>query len=67
MKVPDFSISVLGGPTIPISEKNIWHTNHVGNDQYVLYDIAVTGGKSKAGLDRSNLIEKAGPRGKNLL
>ena len=68
MKEPDFSISVLGEPTIQISEKkNVWQTSYVGDDQYVLYDIAVTGGKSKAGLDRSNLIEKAGPRGKNLL
>ncbi|MBS1258601.1 MAG: ATP-dependent 6-phosphofructokinase [Candidatus Scalindua arabica] len=68
MKEPDFSISVLGEPTIQmsvISEKqDVWNTSYVGDDQYVLYDIAVTNGKSEAGIDRSSLIEKAGPRGK---
>ena len=68
MKEPDFSISVLGEPTIQVSviskKHDVWQTNYVGDDQYVLYDITVTGGKSKAGLDRSNLIEKAGPREK---
>ncbi len=68
MKEPDFSISVLGEPTIQISaiseKKDVWHTSYVGDDQYVLYDIAVSGRESKAGLDRSSLIEKAGPREK---
>ncbi|MFQ5686506.1 MAG: ATP-dependent 6-phosphofructokinase [Candidatus Scalindua sp.] len=68
MKEPDFSISVLGGPTIQISaiseKQDVWNTNYVGDDQYIRYDIAVTNGKSEAGLDRSNLIEKAGPREK---
>ena len=46
MKKPDFSISVLGvTPTIQISaiseKQDVWHTSHVGDDQYILYDIAV--------------------------
>jgi 6-phosphofructokinase 1 len=68
MKKPDFSISVLGEPTIQVSaiseKKDVWHTSHVSDDQYILYDIAVTGGKSEASFDRNNLIEKAGPREK---
>jgi len=68
MKELDFSISVLGEPTIQVSaiseKKDIWHTSYVSDDQYILYDIAVNKGKSEAGLDRSNLIEKAGPREK---
>jgi len=68
MKEPDFSISVLGEPTIQISaiseKKDVLNTSYVGDDQYILYDIAVTNGKSEVSLDRSNLIEKAGPREK---
>lgn len=68
MKELDFSISVLGEPTIQMSaiseKKDVLHTSHVSDDQFILYDITVTGGKSEAGLDRSNLIEKAGPREK---
>jgi len=68
MKKPDFSISVLGEPTIQISaiseKQDVWHTSHVGDDQYILYDIAVNRGTSATSFDRSNLIEKAGPREK---
>ncbi len=68
MKEPDFSISVLGEPTIQVSaiseKKDVLNTSYVGDDQYILYDIAVTNGKSEVSLDRNNLIEKAGPRKK---
>ena len=68
MKKTDFSISVLGEPTIQMSaisqEKDVLHTSYVGDDQYILYDIAVTRGVSEPGFDRSNLVEKAGPREK---
>jgi len=68
MKAPDFSISVLGEPTIQmsaISEKeDVRHTSHVGDDQYILYDIAVSMGTSIPSFDQGNLIEKAGPREK---
>ncbi len=68
MKELDFSISVLGEPTIQRSaiseEEDVWYTSHVSDDQYILYDIAVTRGTSEACFDRSNLIEKAGPREK---
>ncbi len=66
MKKLDFSISILGKPTIQMSaiseKKDVWHTSHVGDDQYVLYDIAATRGASVPSFDQSNLIEKAGPR-----
>ncbi len=68
MKELDFSISVLGEPTIQMSaiseKKDVWHTSHVGEGQYILYDIAVTRGTSAPGFDQGNLIEKAGPREK---
>ena len=68
MQELDFSISVLGEPTIQISaiseKRDVWHTSYVDDDQYILYDIAVSNGKSEVSVDRSNLIEKAGPREK---
>ena len=68
MKKPDFTISVLGKPTLQLSaileKQDVWHTSPVGDDQYILYDIAVNKGVSASGFDRSNLIEKAGPREK---
>ncbi|MHC4139667.1 MAG: ATP-dependent 6-phosphofructokinase [Planctomycetota bacterium] len=68
MKKLDFSISVLGEPTIQMSavsgKKDVWGTSYVDDDQYILYDIAVIKGKSEAGFAQINLIEKAGPRRK---
>ena len=34
----------------------------MGDDQYILYDIAVTKDTSKRNYNQHNLIEKAGPR-----
>ena len=50
MKKLDFTISVLGKPTLQMSaiseKKDVWHTSYVGNDQYILYDITVAKGSS---------------------
>ncbi|MHC4269593.1 MAG: ATP-dependent 6-phosphofructokinase [Planctomycetota bacterium] len=66
MEKPDFTIPVLGKPTVHMStifkKKDLWRTSYVGDDQYILYDIAVTKDTSKRNYNQHNLIEKAGPR-----
>ncbi len=66
MEKLDFTIPVLGRPTIKLSttskKKDIWHTSYVGSDQHILYDIKVTGESSIHNYNHHNLIEKAGPR-----
>jgi len=64
----DFTITVLGKPTLQLSKlskkKDVWQTSYVNDDQYILYDIAVTRGTSIRSTVQNNLIEKAGPREK---
>jgi 6-phosphofructokinase 1 len=66
MKKPDFTIPVLGKPTLQLSsiskKKDIWRTSYVGDDQYILYDISISGDSSTRDNSQHNLIEKAGPR-----
>jgi len=66
MKKLDFTIPVLGKPTLQFSsmsqKKNIWQTSYVDDDQYILYDISVTRSSSTHNNNQHNLIEKAGPR-----
>ncbi|MHC4307584.1 MAG: ATP-dependent 6-phosphofructokinase, partial [Planctomycetota bacterium] len=66
MKKLDFTIPVLGKPTLQLSsmskKKDIWHTSYVDDDQYILYNISVSGGSSTRDNSQHNLIEKAGPR-----
>ena len=67
MKKLNFTIPVLGKRTLQLSsmshEKDIWGTNYVKEDQYVIHDITVTGSSSTRNSHQHNLIEKAGPRG----
>jgi len=66
MKKLDFTIPVLGKPTLQLSsiskKKDIWRTSYVGDDQYILYDISISGDSSTRDNSQHNLIEKAGPR-----
>jgi 6-phosphofructokinase 1 len=66
MEKPDFTIPVLGKPTVHMStifgKKDIWRTSYVSDDQYILHDIAVTKKTSIHNYNQHNLIEKAGPR-----
>jgi len=66
MEKPDFTIPVLGKSTFRLSsisrKKDIGWTSYVHDDQYILYDIAVTGESPNHNNNRNNLIEKAGPR-----
>ncbi|MCP4268095.1 MAG: ATP-dependent 6-phosphofructokinase, partial [Candidatus Brocadiaceae bacterium] len=66
MEKPDFTIPVLGKPTVHMStifkNKDLWRTSYVGDDQYILYNIAVTKDTSKRNNNQHDLIEKAGPR-----
>ncbi|ODS31507.1 MAG: 6-phosphofructokinase [Candidatus Scalindua rubra] len=68
MKKLDFTISALGKPTLQLStiskRKDVWRTSYVSDDQYILYDIAVTKGTSIRSSAQNNLIERAGPREK---
>ncbi len=66
MKKLDFTIPVLGKPTLQLSsmshEKDIWRTSYVDDDQYVIHDISVSGSSSTRNNNQHDLIEKAGPR-----
>ncbi|MCP4253429.1 MAG: ATP-dependent 6-phosphofructokinase [Candidatus Scalindua sp.] len=66
MEKPDFTISTLGKPTVHMStmlnKKDIWRRSYVDDDQYVLYDIAVSKETPLRNSDKHNLIEKGGPR-----
>ena len=66
MEKPNFTIPVLGKPTLQISsifnKKDIWRTSYVDDDQYIIYDISISGQPSTHDNSRHNLIEKAGPR-----
>ncbi len=66
MEKPDFTIPILGKPTVHMStifnKKDLWRTSYVGDDQYILNDIAVTKDTSIHNYNQHNLIEKAGPR-----
>jgi 6-phosphofructokinase 1 len=66
MEKPDFTIPVLGKPTVHMStifnNKDLWRTSYVGDDQYILHNIAVTKDTSIRNDNQHNLIEKAGPR-----
>jgi 6-phosphofructokinase 1 len=66
MEKLDFTIPVLGKPTLQLSsmshEKDIWRTNCVDDDQYVIHDISVSGSSSTRNNNQHDLIEKAGPR-----
>ncbi len=67
MKKLDFTISVLGKPTVQLStlvsrKKDVWHTSYVGDDQYILYNIEVAKDSPAHKTTQSNLIERAGPR-----
>jgi 6-phosphofructokinase 1 len=68
MEKPDFTIPVLGKPTVHVptkfKKKDFWGTSYVGDDQYILYDIAITKDTSISNYNQHNLIEKAGPREK---
>ena len=68
MKKLDFTIPVLGEPKLEIStffkDKDVWRTSYVGDDQYILYDIAVTKPELEQRGINNNLIERAGPREK---
>jgi 6-phosphofructokinase 1 len=66
MEKLDFTIPVLGKPTLQLSsmthKKDIWRTSYVGDDQYIIYDISVSRESSTCDNSQHNLIEKAGPR-----
>ncbi len=66
MKKLDFTIPVLGKPTLQLSsmshEKDIWRASYVDDDQYVIHDISVSGSSSTRNNNQHDLIEKAGPR-----
>ncbi len=66
MKELDFTIPVLGKPTLQLSsmshKKDIWRTSYVDDDQYIIYDISVSRSSSTRDNRLHNLIEKAGPR-----
>ena len=66
MKKLDFTIPVLGKPTLQLSsmskKKDTWRTSYVDDDQYIIYDISVTKNSLIHNNNQPNLIERAGPR-----
>ncbi|MCP5005909.1 MAG: ATP-dependent 6-phosphofructokinase [Planctomycetes bacterium] len=66
MEKLDFTISVLGKPTIELStvfkNSDVWQTSYVEYDQYILYNITASEDSPVRSSDRHNLIERAGPR-----
>ena len=66
MKKLDFTIPVLGKPTLQLAsmthKKDIWRTSYVDDDQYIIHDISVSKGSLDIDDNQHNLIEKAGPR-----
>jgi 6-phosphofructokinase 1 len=69
MKKPDFTIPVLGEPTVqsPISLSKYggnFISSYVSDDQYLIYDIETGPDVLSCGFNRSELLEIAGPREK---
>ena len=66
MEKPDFTIPILGKPTLQLSsmthKKDVWRTSYVDDDQFILHDISVSKGSLDSSDNQHNLIEKAGPR-----
>ncbi|MBE0537586.1 MAG: ATP-dependent 6-phosphofructokinase [Phycisphaerae bacterium] len=69
MAKPDFTIARLGDMSIasPVTLSTVtgdYVANYTEDDEHILYDINATSSQTSVAFDRSQLLEKAGPRPK---